>query len=331
VLLLGLGCGGGGDSGGSSTPPTPTVSIETNRTIPNHPHTIDYYAPSNATSAVVFLHGGGGTKEGLEYNLGIKADNTSTDYNLSSSGRAWLINEQVAAIFPQGQSVAGLNWTWSNHVMNSGVDDVQFLQDLVASIKSNSSLSHVAKVYLAGHSNGGMMANRMWCESPDTFDGYAAFAGPPSIHLDPTSGSNPCAPNIIQPYLAVVGDHDTVLQTAGEANNPYWTIDPILVVRSAAWVDPVPKVLNEELFYSKRVNLKCASAAGTATTAGQVTTYSDCAGSLKMIIVAQATIGGKPSAGDHCLLTLTGPCVTTLTGDTGLDLKTEAMTFLKGF
>jgi poly(3-hydroxybutyrate) depolymerase len=329
TLLSIVGCGGGSNSGGSIAPPMATVSVKTNQTIPNHPHMIDYYIPSNATSAVVFLHGGGGTKEGLEYSLGIKADSTAADYYMSSSGQGWLSNEQVIAVFPQGQTVAGSNWTWSNYVMNSGVDDVKFLQDLVASLKSSSSLPHVTKIYLVGHSNGGMMANRMWCESPDTFDGYAALAGPPSVHLDPGTGTHPCLPSTIKPYLGIVGDHDTVLQTAGEANSHEWTINPILLVKPAAWLDPIPQVLNDELFFSKRVSLKCDGTIGSPTVSGQITTYSDCSGSLKLEIIAQATVSGKPSGGDHCLLTLSEPCVTTLTGDTGLDLKTDAVTFLK--
>jgi predicted esterase len=293
---------------------------------------IDYYIPNNATVAVIFLHGGGGTKESLEYSLGIKADSTATDYSLSSSGQSWLLSEQVMAVFPQGQTVAGANWTWRNYVMDSGVDDVQFLQDLVSSIRSSTSLPHITKIYLVGHSNGGMMANRMWCESPDTFDGYAAFAGPPSVHLDPSSGSDPCSPTVIKPYLSIVGDHDTVLQTANESKAQDWVINPVLVIQPAAWVDPVPMVMNDELFYPKRVTLKCATNTVNPTTvSGQITTYSDCSGSLKLEIIAQTTINGKPSGGDHCLLTLNGPCVTTLTGDTGLDLKTEAVNFLKQF
>lgn len=133
TLLSLLGCGNSDSSTGTTPPPVSPVSVRVNQTIPNHSHTIDYYIPNNATVAVVFLHGGGGRKEGLEYSLGIKADSTTTNYDLSSSGQAGLINEQVMAVFPQGQAVAGANWTWSNYVMDSGVDDVQFLQDLVSS------------------------------------------------------------------------------------------------------------------------------------------------------------------------------------------------------
>ena len=125
----------------SGTAPTPTpnssatVTVLSDQALPSDPHLTDYYIPSNATSAIVFLHGGGGSKEGLAFNLGIKNDNTTSDYAASTSGETWLIANQVMAVFPQGQSVSGNNFTWTNLVMISGVDDVAFLQNLASSIK----------------------------------------------------------------------------------------------------------------------------------------------------------------------------------------------------
>ena len=149
---------------------------------------------------------------------------------------------------------------------------------------------------------------------------------------DLASGSNPCSPAVIKPYLSIIGDHDTVLQTTGEAQAQDWVINPFLVIEPAAWADAVPMVMNDELFYPKRVALKCASkTVNPPAVSGRITTYSDCSGSLKLEIIAQTTINGKPSGGDHCLLTLNGQCVTTLRGDTALDFKTEAVNFLKQF
>lgn len=76
--------------------------------------------------------------------------------------------------------------------------------------------------------------------------------------------------------------------------------------------------------------MKCAGSVATPTTSGQLTTYEDCSGSLKLIVVSQATIGGQPSGGGHCLQ-VSGTCPTTLAGATGLDYKTSIFTFLKGF
>ncbi len=313
------------------------MSVLSNQTLAGHPHTIDFYIPSNATAAIIFLHGGGDKKESFAHYLGIKETDTNADYNISSSGASWLNSRQVMAVFPQGQAIASnpSAWTWNNYVMLSGTDDVAFLQDLVASLKADPALSGITKFYLAGHSNGGMMANRMWCESPATFDAYGALAGPPSSHLEPSVGSNPCSPSVVKPYIAIVGDSDTCLRTTGNMAATYWTGNPALVaLMGDSLVDPTPllypRYMNEVLFFGTRTNLRCASAPSAPVTAGQVVTYSDCSGTLKLLVIQQTT-DGSATGGDHCLDTLNGPCVTTLVGDTGLDPKTALHDFFKDF
>lgn len=311
--------------------PSSGITSSTNQTVGAYPHKIDFYIPSGATSAIVFLHGGGGKKEGIEYSLGFKTTNTTSSYVLTTSAQTWLTNNHVMAVFPQGQNVTGNNWTWSNYVMISGVDDVAFLQALVTSIKTT--YPSIAKVYLAGHSNGGMMANRMWCESPTTFDGYAALAGPPSVHLD-ASSDHPCAPSAVKPFISIVGDRDRVLTTTNNMAATTWTINSNLVTEPSAWYDASPAVLNDKLYYSVRTNLKCAATPAAPTVSGQVTTYSDCSGSLKLMIIASTGTALNPTGGDHCLGSASDvslPCFTNLVGDTGLDLKTEVFNFLKNF
>ena len=319
----------------SGTAPTPTpnssatVTVLSDQALPSDPHLTDYYIPSNATSAIVFLHGGGGSKEGLAFNLGIKNDNTTSDYAASTSGETWLIANQVMAVFPQGQSVSGNNFTWTNLVMISGVDDVAFLQNLASSIKFH--YPNITKIYLAGHSNGGMMANRIWCQSPTTFDAYVSFAGPPSPHLSPSTGDAPCAPTTIKPYLVAVGDHDKVLQTTGKMSDTAWTIDPALTTTSAAWVDATPTVLNELIFQPTRVNIACGGSVGSPVTSGQLTLYSSCSGTIQLVVVAQQNIGGVLQGGDHCINTIGFPCVATLPGAYTFDPKTLAFDFLKNY
>jgi hypothetical protein len=269
--------------------------------------------------------------------LGIKNDTSTTNYDLTSEGKTWLTAQGVLAIFPQGQTLTGYQaFTWRNYVMESGQDDVAFLQALVAAVKADATLPRVAKFYLVGHSNGGMMANRMWCESPSTFDGFGALAGPPSIHLDPaamaSSTNHPCQPAVVKPYIGIVGNADTVLQTTGNLAKAAWITNPVLHLGNPpTWVDSTPSVLNDELFHSTRVTMKCAGQPGSPTTSGQLKTYLGCSGSLKFIEVAQSTAPGSPVGGDHCLKRLSGPCVTTLAGNTGLDYKTEVVSFLRAF
>lgn len=310
--------------------PSPTVSVRSNQTISSHPHNIDYYIPSNAESTIVFLHGGGGKKERFANNLGIKNDTTTTDYTVSSAGEAWLIANKVMAVFPQGQSIAGapLAFTWNNYVMDSGENDVSFLQDLVNSIQNDSTLPATTKFYLVGHSNGGMMTNRMWCESPNTFDAYGALAGPPSTQLS-ASDIHPCSPSSVKPYIGVVGDSDTGLQTTGNMAAATWTLSSYNG-SSPAWVNST--VMNDKLYHADRVAARCSGTVGSPTVSGQLTTYSDCTDSIKFIVVSQILVSGNPSGGDHCLdITSGSGCVTTLAGDSGMDYKTLLFDFLKNF
>lgn len=343
LITLGNACSrttASNDSGGGSNTPTgnggsasPTVSTKSNQTIASHPHGIDMYYSSNADMAIIFLHGGGGAKESTAYNLGIKKDSSTTSYELADGADAWLKNNKVAMIFPQGQTLSGYSaWTWNNYVMNSGQDDISFLQDLVMAIKNDSNFAGVKKIFLAGHSNGGMMANRMWCESPGTFDGYAALAGPPSLHLDPTlsasATNHPCAPSVVKPYLSIVGDHDTVLATSGKMANKYWTLNPLVHIGNPpTFVDSTPMLMNDVVFYQTRTMLMCATSPAAAVVSGQLTTYEDCNGRLKQILVSQITSGGSPVGGDHCLTTADFTCTTNLKGNSGMDYKTELFNF----
>ena len=340
VFIGGCGAGGSGGAGGADTTASmkaaPTVAVKANQKIGGFPNAIDMYVPSNAQVAVIFLHGGGGRKENFAYELGIKNDAGAVTSMTSSTGDSWLISKKVMAIFPQGQTQPGYNaWTWSNYVMDSGQDDVAFLQSLATAIRTDPTLPAISKIYLVGHSNGGMMANRIWCESPTTFDAYGALAGPPSIHLDPglaASGTNhPCNPISVKPYISVVGDSDHVLRSTGNMGNKYWIINPALHTNSVSWIDALSSVLNDQLFHARRVAMRCAGVPGAPTVNGQVTTYSDCNDTLRSIVIAQTVVNGTPSGGDHCLRNLSGPCITTLAGDTGVDYKSLLVDFLKMF
>jgi poly(3-hydroxybutyrate) depolymerase len=331
VATLILSCTGVVSSSDTNSPtptPSPTISVRSNQTISGHSHTFDMYIPSNAQSAVIFLHGGGGRKEGVANSLGIKNDSTSSNYSVSPSGESWLIANKVMFVFPQGQHVIGqpLATTWSNYVMDSGEDDVAFLQDLVAALQADSSLSAINKYYLAGHSNGGMMANRMWCESPNTFAAYGALSGPPSTQLD-AAGLHPCNPSSVKPFLAIVGDNDLQLQTAGNMGAATWSLSDYNG-SSAAWVSST--VLNDLLYFSNRVSAKCGGSVSGPVVSGQLSIYSGCSNDLEQIIVNQTVVSGTTSGGGHCLVT-SGSCAVTLAPITDFDYKSVLFDFLKQF
>ncbi|HPH69284.1 MAG TPA: prolyl oligopeptidase family serine peptidase, partial [Kofleriaceae bacterium] len=174
-----------------------SIVIRSNVKLGSHPQLMDIYGAAAPTRVVVFLHGGGGNKETIAEQLGLRVLNGA----MVATDAAWLIAHNVAFVFPQGQAHAGSNgFTWSNYVMTSDVDDVGFLNDLASAIRSGTltpALAATARVAIAGHSNGGMMANRMWCEAPATFDAFVAFAGPASEEL--TKPTHLCVPTVAKP------------------------------------------------------------------------------------------------------------------------------------
>ncbi len=215
-------------------------------TLPGFPHQIDFYNPIGATKALVFLHGGAGRSYIVAFDLGINLETNPPA--MDTVNWAWLEEEKVLAVFPQGQTISSsFATTWNNHVMDSGQDDVAFLQTLSAYIRHQFLIN---EIYLGGFSMGGVMANRMWCESPETFSGYIAVAGPASSYYL----SNPCKPSIFQPYLGIFGGMDPILQTEGNWNEPILSIAPILA-NGPSFVNP--EIINEWESYQYRVQFAC--------------------------------------------------------------------------
>jgi poly(3-hydroxybutyrate) depolymerase len=264
---------------------------------------VDIYDPGNATRAVVFLHGAGGSSSGMACDLGINTNVTvqgtanSNPVCVPATGAtvsSWLASNKVLAIFPQGQSMqAGATPTWSNRVMDSGQDDVAFLKSLAAYLKSTypAVASHL---YLAGHSNGGMMVNRIRCEASDTYRAYVAMSGPASIYY----AASACVPSVATaPYLSIMGGVDSVLQDQ-PFTAPSWAVDPIYVaaVRPAsAWVAyqgyPLGALVGEQAQQQDRVTRMCGetlSASPTLSANGSSKTWTNCGGKLVLVNIVNA-------------------------------------------
>jgi polyhydroxybutyrate depolymerase len=284
-------------------------------TLAGFPHPIDIYLPSNATRAVVFLHGGGGTKEGGAANeIGIALEPVAPA-TAPTPDASWLVASHTAFILPQGQAITAgsLARTWSNHVMASGTDDVAFLTALAAALgggRLDTRVPSLPRVYLAGHSNGGMMANRMWCEQPGAFDAYASLAGPASVQLDvgpgdgadPQQGAHPCRPAVARPYLGIVGAADTVIQTDRAWDAATWAINDCLQRGNPdSFVDP--RLVPELAFHTRvRVPAVCGGVVAAPVTSadGALVTWSDCSGAVRLTRINGA---------DHCVSAGTLPCV----------------------
>ena len=265
-----------------TTPPAvdPPVVIAKNAlkqtTLPGFPHAIDIYESAGATSIVVFLHGASGTNYQGANGLGLNSN--SGPATMDSINWEWLNAHHVLAVFPQGQNIpeAQGGTTWSNHTMTSGQDDVAFLKALSTSLKST---YHLPKLFISGHSAGGSMTNRLWCEASEFFDGFIAFAGPASsFYQDPTT---PCHPTIVRPYMGVIGSKDSIIRDS-DWEAAQWTITPTLA-STPAFLNPVN--IGEWVQHLYRTNMMCAEVplSGDKTTENNTEIWSNCSGKVRIL------------------------------------------------
>ncbi|RZL39197.1 MAG: alpha/beta fold hydrolase [Rubrivivax sp.] len=290
TLLLTACGGGGGDSGGGTTLPPATTDQLQAITVAGFPHAVNVYRTAGATRAIVLLHGGGGDLNAVAYQVGLNSSVTTT--TTDSINWRWLDANKVTLVIPQGQHIASNPGatTWSNYAMTSGQDDKAFLQALAARVRSDYGL---ADITLMGHSMGGVMTNRMWCESPATFNRHVSLAGPASATFN--QPATPCAPgSAAPPYLGIIGDSDSdsVMQTTGAWDAATWSVNPVLVASSGqAWVNPV--VIGEFRQQQARTAMVCGESLDSAAfaAAGNVDTWTSCSGRLMLKRVRGADHG----------------------------------------
>jgi polyhydroxybutyrate depolymerase len=80
-----------------------------------------------------------------------------------------------------------------------GVDDVSFVAALVEQLERTMPIDR-RRVYVTGHSNGAMMAQRLGCERADLFAAVASVAG--------TLGISRCAPSVTLSIIEIHGTND---------------------------------------------------------------------------------------------------------------------------
>jgi polyhydroxybutyrate depolymerase len=112
--------------------------------------------------------------------------------------------EKFVVVYPDA-----LERRWNDQ--GDGVDDVGFLLALVDKLSAEA-LVDKNRVYLAGISNGGMMAQRMACEQADRVAGIATVAG-----TMPEKLATVCKPSRPLPVLIIHGTEDPIVPWAGGA------------------------------------------------------------------------------------------------------------------
>lgn len=267
------------------------------------PHKVDLLYPTSMdsnTKAIVMLHGGGGIKTDYAYFLGFKTNRSGSYSNSNAYLKSYLNSNNIALVFVEGQSIAEQPnvFGWSNYIMTSGQDDKTFLEQLSSYLRQQEGFN---KVYVMGHSMGGAMVNRLWCESPGYFDGFGSSAGPMAADL-----WDNCNPTTYQPYIHVTGLNDRIIQIVEDkaigpdidrSSDVFLNLDSLTRTSGGiAFIHSPPEFKNELTSYPDRVNNMCGETEAAETfypSADDWTSIEqvNCSGRLKMIQLRDV---------DHC-------------------------------
>jgi polyhydroxybutyrate depolymerase len=165
-------------------------------------------------------------------------------------------SEDVALAYP-----AGFNGSWNagtccGDSSAQQVDDVGFLVRVVQLVSTMRPID-ASRVYVAGFSNGGMMALRAICERPDVFAAAVSVSGTLQA---PCSGDHPLSAMLIH------GLRDATVPYNGQRLSKFLgvplTAVPTAAARLAARSGCGPSQLTAAQHYSRRAYVGCA--AGTS-------------------------------------------------------------------
>ena len=166
------------------------------------------HAPAKATAGpmplLLVLHGGGGTADGM-----IKL--TRGGFDALADRRGFVVG------YPQG---VGKSWNDGRHDLRSAanrenVDDVGFIRDLITELAGRYPIDR-RRVFIAGMSNGGMMAMRLACSLPEV-RGVAAVAS--SLSEDAAAE---CPATSTVTVVEIAGTADPIVPFAGGEVKVLW-------------------------------------------------------------------------------------------------------------
>ena len=129
--------------------------------------------------------------------------------------------EKFVVVYPDA-----LERRWNDQ--GGTVDDVGFLLAIVDKLVADG-LVDKNRIYVAGISNGGMMAQRLACEQADRIAGIATVAGGLSEPLQAT-----CKPTRPLPVLVIHGTEDPIVPWAGGAVAGFEDFGKVLSARETA-------------------------------------------------------------------------------------------------
>lgn len=150
---------------------------------------------------VLMLHGGGGNGRIYEGITGLSAyADAKKNFILAYP------NSQMPGFWDYGE----------------GSSEVTYLKNVVAHIAGTYCVDP-KRVFVTGHSNGGLMADRLACDAASTFAAFAPYAGSSAQASIQPTGRGGCKPSRAVPYAFFHGDSDTQAPIAyQQANRDWW-------------------------------------------------------------------------------------------------------------
>ncbi len=179
----------------------PIASIDVNGTKRYY----DVYAPAGITSSesskvgvVISLHGASN-----DY------DNGRVDFNGIAETEKNVEGKKFVVVYPRGlmRQLRGTERGWESYTENN-TEDVDFFKEIVKELKKTYTVDD-NRIYLAGFSNGGMMAYKAAHQAGDFFKAFASVGGYPvnESHLF-HAGSQPT------PFIHIQGKADGIFPDA---------------------------------------------------------------------------------------------------------------------
>lgn len=125
-------------------------------------------------------------------------------------------------VYPNGTQYMGQPY-WNS--FGSGVDDIQFLSDLIDSLSADYTID-VSSVYSCGMSNGGYMSHTLACELNNKIAAIASVTGSMSTYTKAT-----CSPGRAVPVMQISGNADGTVAYSGSSSSlhidsvvKYWRV-----------------------------------------------------------------------------------------------------------
>jgi polyhydroxybutyrate depolymerase len=149
----------------------------------------DNYDQSQPLPLLVVLHGAGGNGTEMAEYAGLGDVPTQTG---------------AIVAYPDA-----IDESWNYLFGEESIDDTGFIRALIDETVAEYAIDET-RIYLAGYSNGGLMAVRLRCEMADTFAAVAALSATMTISL-----AQNCVDAEPLPFLLVLGDRDEMFPWNG--------------------------------------------------------------------------------------------------------------------